>query len=224
MASPAMQSEKPKAFIHIVGMKTLQNNLLLLYLKEKTHLIGRCVQKLESTNIAHENDSTETQLFLLDYPSLYRDDFWPRFSAWKRSVAYQDLVAIYNIEYGTELEKIALKNKIQGLFYENDAPDIIAKGISAILKGDLWYSRLSLKNYITESNFSINMPDHVDTSNLTFREREILTLIAAGSSNKVISDHLCISIHTVKTHIYNIYKKINVNNRLQAAFWAAKNL
>lgn len=220
----ALESTDPTSYIHIVGMNTLQNNLLLLFLKKKIHLIGRCVQKLESAMATHENGSIQTQLILLDYPSIDEKDFWPRFSKWKRSVANQYLAALYNIEYGTEVEIIALKNKIQGLFYKNNHPDIIAKGISAILKGDIWYSRPSLKKYIAEYNSSFNIPDYIDTPNLTFREREILSMIAEGASNRTIADHFCISIYTVKTHVYNIYKKINVATRLQAGLWAAKYL
>lgn len=63
-----------------------------------------------------------------------------------------------------------------------------------------------------------------DPSDLTQREIEILDLISKGASNKKIADVLFISPHTVKTHLHNIFKKINVTRRLQAALWAAKNL
>jgi len=63
-----------------------------------------------------------------------------------------------------------------------------------------------------------------DTTGLTPREMEILAMVAAGAKNEAIADKLCISPHTVKTHVYNIFKKIDVPNRLQAALWAAKNL
>ena len=49
-------------------------------------------------------------------------------------------------------------------------------------------------------------------------------MVAVGVKNEEIADRLCISPHTVKTHIYNIFKKIGVPNRLQAALWAAQNL
>ncbi len=59
---------------------------------------------------------------------------------------------------------------------------------------------------------------------LTPRQIEILALVAVGATNEQIADKLCISPQTVKSHLYNIFKKINVPNRVQAALWAAKNL
>ncbi len=59
---------------------------------------------------------------------------------------------------------------------------------------------------------------------LTSRQTEILALVSVGATNDEIADKLYLSPHTVKTHLYNIFKKINVPNRLQAALWAAKNL
>ena len=59
---------------------------------------------------------------------------------------------------------------------------------------------------------------------LTPRQTEILALVAVGATNEQIADKLCISPQTVKSHLYNIFKKINVPNRVQAALWAAKHL
>jgi DNA-binding NarL/FixJ family response regulator len=52
---------------------------------------------------------------------------------------------------------------------------------------------------------------------LTEREREILKCIADGKSNKEISDSLFVSVETVKSHVKNLYKKLNVKNRVEAA-------
>lgn len=50
--------------------------------------------------------------------------------------------------------------------------------------------------------------------NLTKRELEITTLILEGYTNKEISNKLFISPHTVKTHVENIFRKVNVSNRI----------
>ena len=55
---------------------------------------------------------------------------------------------------------------------------------------------------------------------LTEREREVLTLIAAGQSNQEIADNLHIGIKTVKTHVSNILGKLEVSDRTQAAVYA----
>ncbi len=55
---------------------------------------------------------------------------------------------------------------------------------------------------------------------LTEREREILILIARGESNAAIADQLSISVKTVRNHVSNIYNKLQVADRAQAAIRA----
>jgi DNA-binding NarL/FixJ family response regulator len=52
---------------------------------------------------------------------------------------------------------------------------------------------------------------------LTSREREVGTLVTAGSSNKQIAHHLNISEGTVRNHLYHIFQKIGVKNRTALA-------
>ncbi|MCC6446229.1 MAG: response regulator transcription factor [Armatimonadetes bacterium] len=54
---------------------------------------------------------------------------------------------------------------------------------------------------------------------LTEREVEILSLVARGRSNKEIADSLFLTVGTVKTHLYNVYQKIGVSDRTQAALY-----
>jgi DNA-binding CsgD family transcriptional regulator len=61
-----------------------------------------------------------------------------------------------------------------------------------------------------------------DTIELTEREREILSLLAKGTSNKDIAHQLFISSNTVKVHIRNIFAKIGVNSRTEAAVYAIR--
>ncbi|POO55609.1 helix-turn-helix transcriptional regulator [Agrobacterium rosae] len=54
-------------------------------------------------------------------------------------------------------------------------------------------------------------------SALTTREVQILDLLCKGTQNKIIADRLHLSENTVKVHVRNIYKKMNVRNRTEAA-------
>ncbi|WP_051338563.1 response regulator [Streptomyces flavidovirens] len=59
-------------------------------------------------------------------------------------------------------------------------------------------------------------------STLTEREREVLTLIADGRSNREIARALVLSEKTVKTHVSNILMKLDLSDRTQAALWAVR--
>jgi len=60
------------------------------------------------------------------------------------------------------------------------------------------------------------LADHAGDDLLTAREVEVLALIAAGNSNKLIAEHLSITEETVKGHVKNILSKLSANDRTHA--------
>jgi len=59
-----------------------------------------------------------------------------------------------------------------------------------------------------------------DTAGLTQREREILQLVAEGGTNGYVAKKLWVTEQTVKFHLANIFRKLDVSNRTQASRWA----
>ena len=214
----------PNALINIVGRNMLQNELLLSFLKKETGLKGTCYTEFESITQVDSDKPDIQQLILLDCKHVDMKNLWTSIHKRNHPETCQCFYALYNVEPATGVEKDAMDNGIKGVFYNNDPLPLIAKGICKVLQGDLWYSRIALTKCLLESRSSTNSLIHSATASLTFRERQMLSYIASGYSSKAISDELNISIHTVKAHIYSLYKKINVNNRLQASLWAAKYL
>lgn len=66
-------------------------------------------------------------------------------------------------------------------------------------------------------------PRSADSVRLTEREREILSLIAAGYSNKLIARELKIAEGTVKVHVKHLLRKLDLDSRVEAAVWAVRN-
>jgi DNA-binding NarL/FixJ family response regulator len=65
------------------------------------------------------------------------------------------------------------------------------------------------------------LPDH-EAAALTQRERDVLTLVAEGAADKEIAESLCVSIHTVKSHMRNILAKLQLGHRHEAALFALR--
>jgi DNA-binding NarL/FixJ family response regulator len=66
------------------------------------------------------------------------------------------------------------------------------------------------------SDLATQVADHIADDSLTFREIEVLRLIAAGNANKLIADQLSIAEETVKGHVKNILSKLSANDRTHA--------
>jgi len=134
-----------------------------------------------------------------------------------------DIVALFNLtRNNTDIPQL-IDLGVRGFFFENDQADYIIKGICALKNGELWVARGALMEYVCQRPKMAD-PEEPPGARLTPREKDVLVLLASGASNKEIAAHLYISPLTVKTHIYNTLTKLGVQNRLQAALWAAANL
>jgi DNA-binding NarL/FixJ family response regulator len=96
----------------------------------------------------------------------------------------------------------------------------LKKALRAVAGGEYWVNRNIISRIFNEYLPPPHPLDKVaspETEPLTKREDEILKQLAHGFKNKEIADHLNISEKTVKTHLTNIFSKLKIHSRLQAA-------
>lgn len=127
-------------------------------------------------------------------------------------------VLILTIHNEVEYLLRAVEIGVDGYVLKDSNSNVLKKAILTICNGDT-YIQSSLIPYL-KLKLEKKMPKHSD--NLTRREMEVLKLLARGMFNKEIADLLSISEKTVKNHVSNIFKKINVSDRTQAAVYAIK--
>src|SRR5216684_1913533 len=100
-------------------------------------------------------------------------------------------------------------------------PDIASKVFSAFTSSN---STRSSASSINTAPSTSTAPSYIDSTasieQLTEREREILTLVARGASNRQIAENLYLTEGTVKNHMSNILGKLGVRDRTQAALKA----
>jgi two-component system response regulator DegU len=111
-----------------------------------------------------------------------------------------------------------IKTGIRGFIKISDPPASMLKAIHAVHRGEIWAERRILEKAISKSMLlPETLQAHVSgLPPLTNREREMLTLVLQGASNKEIADKSSISERTVKTHLYRVYRKLNVKSRTKA--------
>ena len=161
--------------------------------------------------ILDENPSFDLILLDVVMPNL---DGWETLKTIRKSPKTQKIPIIM-------LTSVSEANKqISGLKFGADdyivkpfiLPNLLAR-IEALLRRSLWN-----KNDKPKSALPFVKDEKIQP--LTQREKEILTLVAKGSSNSQIAEKLFFREVTVKTHLNSIYKKLNVDNRVQAVLLA----
>ncbi len=130
-------------------------------------------------------------------------------------------VLILTIHNEVEYLMRAVEIGVDGYVLKDSDSSVLKKAIFCVNRGEAFIQpELTpiLKVKLEEKNNQIS-----DMDSLTKREIEVLKLLAEGLFNKEIAYMLAISEKTVKNHVSNIFKKINVSDRTQAAVYAIRN-
>jgi two-component system nitrate/nitrite response regulator NarL len=115
----------------------------------------------------------------------------------------------------------AVRAGVKGYLLKGSQPDEILKKLRLAWRGNTVFTETLmdlLLNAMRDGAPSVR----TDPDSLTAREKQILELIAGGQSNKNIARELNISDGTVKVHVKNILRKLNLKSRLEAAVWALR--
>ena len=121
--------------------------------------------------------------------------------------------------YISELIKLGAS----GYLLKDSTGSEIVKAVSAAVKGDVYLSP-SISRRVVEDYLSLKKTSSREDlyAKLSNREREVFQMIAEGHSTRKISDILCVSPSTVKTHRANIMEKLQLDNISQLIQFAIR--
>jgi DNA-binding NarL/FixJ family response regulator len=108
----------------------------------------------------------------------------------------------------------ALDSGASGYLLKDAEPEELLAGVRAAARGDSPLAPRAAREVLSARS------DDRPASELSARETDVLRLVAQGLPNKHIARELEISEKTVKAHLTNIFQRIGVSDRTQAALWA----
>jgi DNA-binding NarL/FixJ family response regulator len=131
------------------------------------------------------------------------------------------ILTIYNDD---ERVFAAIKAGARGYVLKDSPPEETVTAVRAVARGEALLHPSLVTRVLSEFGriATQKATDNAIFAELTDREREVLTEIGKGRRNKEIADTLFISEKTVKNHISNIFSKLEVNSRAEAALLAAR--
>lgn len=125
----------------------------------------------------------------------------------------QQKILIYSAVEDNNMIADAIKTGIEGYLFKSDDANELKVGIETVIKGDNYLSRKISTHFIPFLAERAHVQQKKDDScELSAREKEILSLILEGNTNKKIAKMLSLSYRTVDTHRFNLMKKIGCSN------------
>lgn len=140
----------------------------------------------------------------------------------------QDLpdCAVLILTVSEEAEELghALRDGARGYLLKNIDADALTTAIRRVAAGQPVIAESMTAKLVAQfrSHTPGGNPIEAERARLTARELEIVQCLARGESNKVIARNLSVAESTVKIHVQNILKKLNLSSRVQVAVYAVE--
>ncbi|OLQ88803.1 helix-turn-helix transcriptional regulator [Vibrio ponticus] len=173
--------------------------------------------------VAEEDESLLGDYVLIDF-NYFDDANFEKYNQLRQASNISAKEIVINCPTDVASPQLFKWRNLVGVFYVDDEISLLLKGMQKIMQDEMWLSRRVAQDYIEHFRCANSVTTSQAYANLTKREKEIMRLLGHGASNLQIADELFVSENTVKTHLHNIFKKINAKNRLQALLWANNNI
>jgi len=117
-----------------------------------------------------------------------------------------------------------IKAGVSGYILKDISPGLLIQTIQGVARGESFITpSMTAKMFNEYTRLSSQIYPGASPQGLTRREVDVLRLVAHGENNRTIAKNLYISEKTVKNHLTNIFQKLGVEDRTQAAIHAVKN-
>ena len=189
----------------------------LLEFDGKIKVLGEAGNGLECLEYLEKNELPDVLLLDINMPEMNGLEVLKYIRKHKIKTKVLILTVHNEIEYLVN----AVDLKVDGYILKDSESEVLKNAIYSVCDGENYFQP-ELIPLLNSRMINRNM-DNEKIKSLTKREIEVLKAIAEGLLNKEIATNLGISERTVKNHISNIFKKIDVADRTQAAVFAIKN-
>lgn len=207
--------------IYVAGSRCLENEVLASFIFQETGARCESLSFEQMDALIRQGWSQETRLFLIDALD------W-RIGTMPVDVPSQTLdplpSALFSMLFRNGSNGGAPGKTspgcVCGFFYRSDSAHQFLSSLRALFLGRRAVQDGSPVRFMRLGNSH----DQEEGHPLSQREFHILFLMVGGLNNRQIAARLNISSHTVRTHLYNIFRKIDVRNRVQAFLWVHKHV
>ena len=163
----------------------------------------------EPTRLSASIMEIKPDLLISDLPSAAANDF----EAIKliRSENLSCKVAVLAAAIDQDVVKLAVEHAVEGVILQDSSPEEILSALHSVSSGETVHPdevRAAVDELVDNKRM---------LGDLSEREQQVLKLMAEGKTNSQISEELYITVNTVRFHLANIYQKLGVSNRTEAA-------